>query len=125
MGAVRLFAGLALATLVALPASAEMRLLMAEQPGCVYCERWDREIADIYPLTDEGRTAPLLRVQIRDPLPEGITIARALTFTPTFVLLMDGIEVRRIEGYPGEDFFWGLLGMFIDEIALAEDQAAG
>jgi hypothetical protein len=38
-----------------------------------------------------------------------MVFARALTFTPTFVLMVDGIEVSRIEGYPGEDFFWGLL----------------
>jgi len=125
MRALRLIAGLALAAFAALPASAEMRLLMAEQPGCVYCERWNRDIADIYPLTAEGRAAPLFRVQIREPLPDGVTLARGLTFTPTFVLLVDGVEVRRIEGYPGEDFFWGLLGVYIDEITLAEGQPAG
>jgi hypothetical protein len=30
-------------------------------------------------------------------------------FTPTFVLVDEGREIGRIEGYPGEDFFWGLL----------------
>jgi len=35
-------------------------------------------------------------------------------FTPTFVLMQDGVEIGRIEGYPGEDFFWGLLNQMIE-----------
>jgi hypothetical protein len=38
-----------------------------------------------------------------------------VNFTPTFVLLVDGVERNRIEGYPGEDFFWGLLGRMLDQ----------
>jgi len=48
-------------------------------------------------------------------LPADVTLLRAVTFTPTFVLLVDGIETQRIEGYPGEDFFWGLLGTMLDQ----------
>ena len=36
------------------------------------------------------------------------------------MLLDDGREVGRIEGYPGEDFFWFLLGELIDGVKLAE-----
>lgn len=32
-----------------------------------------------------------------------------MRYTPTFVLIDGGREVGRIEGYPGEAFFWGLL----------------
>lgn len=103
----------------ALPAQADLRLLMAEQRGCAYCELWDREISGIYPLTEEGNAAPLWRTDIYEPLPEGVTLARGLTFTPTFVLLDDGTEIARIEGYPGEDFFWGLLGQFIEQASFA------
>ena len=50
---------LTLAGLVA-SARAEMALLMVEQAGCVYCQQWNAEISAIYPLTDEGRAAPLV-----------------------------------------------------------------
>ena len=50
------------------------------------------------------------RVDISGPLPDDITLSRPVVFTPTFILLVDGEEVGRLEGYPGEDFFWGLLG---------------
>ena len=106
---------LALSLLGCLPltAVADTILLMAEEEGCVWCERWDREISAIYPKTDEGRAAPLLRHDIRAELPQGIALAGKLQFTPTFVLLRDGQEIGRIEGYPGEAFFWGLLGQML------------
>ena len=102
-----------LLTLLPAPVSAELRLLMIEQPGCVYCASWNAEIAPIYPKTAEGRAAPLERVQLRGPYPDGIEIDRAPVFTPTFILLQDSREAGRIEGYPGEDFFWGLLAQMM------------
>jgi len=38
-----------------------------------------------------------------------------VVFTPTFVLMGDGVEVGRMEGYAGEDFFWGLLGRMLSQ----------
>lgn len=90
-------------------AQAEPLLVMVEQPGCIYCERWDAEIGPAYPKTEEGKFAPLIRADLRQGPPEGITYARRVLFTPTFILIDDGQEKARIEGYPGEDFFWPLL----------------
>lgn len=99
---------------VAEPAQADIALLMFEQPGCLYCAAWNEEVAPEYPLTDEGRAAPLRRLQLREALPEGIVLDRPAVFTPTFVLVSGGAEVGRIEGYVSEDFFWPLLGQLID-----------
>lgn len=95
--------------------AADLELIMVEQPGCVYCARWDDEIAPEYSITTEGSVAPLRRLQLRAPLPEDITLAAPPVFTPTFILLADGIEQDRIEGYPGEDFFWPLLANMISK----------
>ncbi len=92
---------------------AETTLMMAEEPGCIWCAAWNRDIAPIYDKTGEGAAAPLRRVDITGPIPDDITLARSINFTPTFVLLVDNEEVSRLEGYPGEDFFWGLLGMML------------
>lgn len=100
--------------LVAPMARAEMTLVMVEEHGCVWCARWNEEIAPIYPKTAEGRAAPLRRIDIHARPPEDMEFASGLHFTPTFVLMVDGQESGRIEGYPGEDFFWGLLGKLID-----------
>ena len=90
-------------------ALAEASLVMVEEKGCVWCARWDDQIAPIYPKTEAGRTAPLRRIDIRADTPADLTFSRNLRFTPTFVLMVDGQEISRIEGYPGEDFFWGVL----------------
>jgi hypothetical protein len=94
--------------------AAETTLLMAEEPGCIWCARWNSEISAIYPKTGEGEAAPLRRINIQDPLPADIKLARRVNFTPTFVLLVEGVEQSRIEGYPGADFFWGLLARMLD-----------
>lgn len=93
--------------------AADLQLLMVEQPGCIHCARWHAEVGPEYAITDEGRAAPLRPVQLRDGAPEGVTLTRPAVFTPTFVMLVDGVETGRIEGYPGEDFFWPMLAAMI------------
>lgn len=83
-----------------------LRLVMIEEPGCGYCERWHAEVGPGYPLSDEGRLAPLLRRDRREP--DASRFGR-IVFTPTFILTHDGHEIGRILGYPGADFFWSML----------------
>jgi thioredoxin-related protein len=106
-----LILGLILAILPAAPRAAE--LLMVERHGCHWCDRWNAEIGPIYPKTDESLRAPLRRAQISE-LPEGIAFTSRPVFTPTFVLIDDGRELGRIEGYAGDEFFWFLLGRLLD-----------
>lgn len=116
MNPFRLFVALLLCTF-ALEASSQTRLLMAEEPGCYWCARWNAEIAETYPKTSEGEAAPLVRFDIRNGPPDSVTFKYAVRYTPTFVLTQDGAEIGRIEGYPGEDFFWGILGQLLQEVA--------
>lgn len=87
-----------------LPARA-VELVMVEQPGCYTCKLWNAEIAPIYPRTEAGKFAPLRREQLHDR-PDDLSYARTVNFTPTFILIDDGQELARLEGYPGADFFW-------------------
>jgi hypothetical protein len=80
--------GLCLVTAMGAFASAA-ELVMVEQTGCHWCERWDAEISHIYPKTEEGQRAPLRRVDLRD-LPVDLTFRSPPVFTPTFVLVQDG-----------------------------------
>ena len=104
--------------LIACSAQADPYLLMAEEDGCYWCERWHSEIAAIYPKTPEGQAAPLQLTDIH-ALPGDVEFERRVHFTPTFILIDDGKELARIEGYPGEDFFWGLLGMMLEKANVA------
>lgn len=85
-------------------------LLMLEQPGCVWCARFNAEIAPAWPKTDEGRRAPLRRVDITQPWPDDLDGIDKERFTPTFVLIEDGVEFGRIRGYVGDEFFWYRVG---------------
>ena len=91
-------------------------LVMFEQAGCVWCEAFDREIATVYDKTDEGARAPLRRVNIAAALPSDLTFIAVERLTPLFVLVENGREIGRIRGYPGEDHFWGLLGVLIKSL---------
>lgn len=90
-----------------------LELVMFEQEACEWCEAWNEEISGVYPKTKEGKAAPLRRVDIFDPRPADLKKVRRINFTPTFVLMDHGEEVGRIQGYPGEDFFWGMLEQLI------------
>jgi hypothetical protein len=111
----RLIFSVALLVASTVAATADTVLVMVEEKGCIWCARWNEEISEIYPKTEEGAAAPLRRIDIHAKRPDDIVFARALSFTPTFVLVVDGQEASRIEGYPGEDFFWGLLGKMLSQ----------
>ncbi|SHK01989.1 hypothetical protein SAMN05444000_11741 [Shimia gijangensis] len=100
----RFLFGAAFALLPALPVWA-VELVMVEQPGCYTCKQWNAEIGPIYPRTEAGELAPLRREQLHER-PDDLTYARAVNYTPTFILIDEGQEIARLEGYPGEDFFW-------------------
>ena len=87
-------------------------LVMVEQDGCHWCEKWHAEIGHIYPKTDEASRAPLRQVNLRN-LPDDIAFSSPPVFTPTFVLVAEGKEVARMEGYSGDEFFWFLLGQML------------
>lgn len=102
------------AALIAVPAlAAEYQLVMYEQNGCHFCERWLTEIGPAYPKTAEGQIAPLRMVNIHDAPPADLAPVTYPVFTPTFVLMENGAEVGRIEGYAGEELFWWMMATLI------------
>lgn len=84
-------------------------LVMFEQAGCVYCQRWERDVGTLYDRTDEARVLPLRRVDIQNQKTSGIALTSPVRFTPTFVVVDQGREVGRITGYSNDTAFWGLL----------------
>ncbi|MFT4014632.1 MAG: SoxS protein [Paracoccus sp. (in: a-proteobacteria)] len=115
----RIFLG-ALAWALAGPAVAgggALRLMMVRRKGCVYCAEWDREIGPIYARQAEGRAAPLFMVDVDGPYPDGLALDRMPWLTPSFILLRDGIEIARFEGYPGAGKFFPLLRDMLKQAA--------
>ena len=83
-------------------------LLMVREDNCPWCIVWDEEIGPIYPKTPEGKFAPLMHVDLGESI-DDTRILKSVIYTPTFILIENGEEISRLEGYPGEDFFWTLL----------------
>jgi hypothetical protein len=102
--AIRAFSALC-SIFVLVSAADAAELVMYRRDGCPYCARWDREIGPIYSKTEISRRAPIRMVNLsrdRDlPIKHGPII-----FTPTFLLVENGQEVGRMEGYTGDEFFW-------------------
>ena len=97
-------------------ASHAAELLMFERDGCVWCQRWDREVGQTYGKTEEARLLPLRRINIDRPSDAAIALTSAVRYTPTFVVVDEGREIGRITGYISDDAFWGLLGTFVSRL---------
>ena len=82
---------------------------MFEEPGCTWCATWQHEIGGVYDKTEEGRRAPLRLVDKTAERPADLAAIDEVLFSPTFVLVENGVEIGRIVGYPGEHFFWPML----------------
>ena len=93
--------------------SSNLGLLMIDDTACPYCELWDEEIGYMYFKTQEGKLAPLIRHHYGEKLPQNIKLLSEPVVTPTFILLENNKERFRIEGYPGEEFFWSFLAEYI------------
>lgn len=91
-------------------------LLMLKQKGCAWCARWHAEIGPIYPNTNESKVAPLRTVDINERWPDDIKNIAVERFTPTFILVDNGVEIARMRGYTGDEFFWFLLDEMLDKL---------
>ncbi|HZP79000.1 MAG TPA: transcriptional regulator [Pseudolabrys sp.] len=120
LGHLGLVALLATTLMVAAGASARAaELLMFTQAGCPWCAAFDREVAPVYPKTEEGKLAPLRRVDVDTPLPADLAFIKVERLTPLFVLVDNGHEIGRIRGYPGDDNFWGMLDGLMKKVEAA------
>jgi thioredoxin-related protein len=98
-------------------------LLMFERDGCVWCARWNREIAPVYDRTDEAKLLPLRRIDMdRDKSP-GVALASPVRFTPTFLIVDNGREIGRITGYMNDESFWSLLGKYAARLTNSQPNA--
>ncbi len=102
--------------MLSMPSARAAQLVMFEQAGCPWCEKFDRDIGPVYGKTEEGVRAPLRRVDIHNPLPSDLAFVQVERFTPEFVLVDKGHEIGRIRGYGGEESFWTQLYMLMQKL---------
>ena len=101
----------AMAASTAPPGTASgVQLIMIEDRGCPYCARWNKEVEVAYAASAEGHFAPLVRRPRNHP---DVKKFAKVIYSPTFIVVRDGVELGRIVGYPGADFFWGMLDQIL------------
>ncbi|MDB5547613.1 MAG: hypothetical protein JWP21_1060, partial [Tardiphaga sp.] len=74
------------------------------------------QIAPIYNKTDEAKLLPLRRIDIDRDKPTDLALASPVIYTPTFIVIDNGHEIGRINGYINDESFWGLLGKFAAQL---------
>jgi hypothetical protein len=101
-------------------AIAPLRLIMVEETGCRFCQKWEAAVGVAYPATREGAFAPLVRVKRGAP---ELAAFAPVVYTPTFIVAEGGNEIGRITGYPGESFFWEELAVLLEKVGFYPDPA--
>ncbi len=115
---------LVLATSCLVPAAADaeenFQLLYIYSPDCGACMQFDRDIAPIYPKTDEAERLPITKILFTDwqagsePLTQ--CVSAPVVGTPTFIELRNCMELDRITGYSDAELFWLGLRRMINRI---------
>ncbi|WEX09838.1 transcriptional regulator [Chelativorans sp. AA-79] len=89
---------IALSTLYA-PTVFSAELVFVEIKGCVYCIRFDRQMAPAYATSEIGKRVPLRRVDLMRRWPDDLKHVERPPYTPVFILVEDGREIGRFLGY--------------------------
>ena len=76
-----------------------------------------------YPNTEEGRLAPLRRINLDEGHPSDLQLSLPVRFSPTFVLVHEGREIGRIVGYMDAATFWGLYSRMIEDFRKSTGKA--
>ena len=84
-------------------------LYFVREDGCPWCDVWTEEVGIIYHKTEVGKSVPLRTFNFDEYNFRRPILHKAVSFTPTFILVDKGHEIGRIVGFSGEYQFWGLL----------------
>ena len=84
-------------------------LIAFEAPGCNYCPIFRRDVVPSYAATRAGKTAPLRFIDVNDTAADRLQLSGPVTMVPTVVLVRDGVEIGRINGYFGRENMHRLL----------------
>ena len=96
-------------------AAADSRLIMVTSDHCSYCQAWELDVGAVYDKSPYARTLPLTRVDIGSKKLEDVTFQKPVVGTPTFLIIHNGQEIDRQNGYIGEEMFWWWLSEYAAE----------
>ena len=96
-------------------AAADSRLIMVTSDHCSYCQAWELDVGAVYDKSPYAPTLPLTRVDIGNVKPENVTFQKPIVGTPTFLIIHNGQEIARQNGYTGAEMFWWWLSEYAAE----------
>lgn len=79
--------------------SVAAELVMVELKSCVYCMKFNRQMARGYQASETGRRIPLRRVDLMGRWPADLKGVDRPPYTPVFILVDKGRELGRFNGY--------------------------
>jgi hypothetical protein len=81
-------------------------LVYVADRACAPCQLFDRQVRPLYAKTTEAALAPLRTLPYAGSWPARYAFIARPSVAPTFVLVDDGRELGRFEGYAGDELFW-------------------
>ena len=94
---------------------------MITDESCIVCQIWENEVGVIYPKTEVSKLFPIERIQYSELTDEFKVEVPNIFGTPTFVFLLDGSEIGRIEGYTDPEMFWWLVDDILISVGLSSE----
>ena len=93
-------------------AAADSRLIMVTSDYCPSCQAWELDVGKVYDKSPYATTLPLTRVEIGSKIPGGVTFQKPVVGTPTFLIIHNGQEIGRQNGYIDAEMFWWWLSEY-------------
>jgi len=93
-------------------AAADSRLIMVTSDYCPSCQAWELDVGKVYDKSPYATTLPLTRVEIGSKMLGGVTFQKPVVGTPTFLIIHNGQEIGRQNGYIDAEMFWWWLSEY-------------
>jgi thioredoxin-related protein len=91
-------------------------IVVFERVGCTYCQIFRRDILPQYNSSPTAANAPIRFVDIDQVDLNALPLQSRLTVLPTAVLMHNGRELERIEGYTGPEIFFQIINRLLAEL---------
>ena len=90
-----------------------LEVLVFESESCIYCRIFRRDVLPQYLQSKRAKMAPIKFIDVKRVDPKKLGIVAPLTMLPTFVIMREGRERGRINGYLGPEPFFHMVSQIL------------
>lgn len=88
------------------PTAIQQEVIVLEAPNCTYCNVFRQLVLPRYLRSKRAGDLPIRFVDVNDPAADQLKLSSSVTMVPTVVMMREGQEVDRINGYMGPEAFF-------------------